>query len=405
MGRLTMVCSLSYSSLAEFEQVAPLITNFITTLNSLQRVVRYLDIPQEALLELSDDVHIRKSVKLSRGELVKLEIKRCGDTLKLVTAGGLPVLEASKDGKILRLVEGQKIQDITTHADKLHLKDFRYSVVAVNSASQDADIMAQELVKPGNNIWLDLWHDDHINGMKIEFESLSAGYNDDADVLKNVSFVIAPKAKAAFVGHSGCGKSTSLLCILRILEARRGRISYNNIDSRRMGLKFLRSMIGLVPQDPTIFDGTWRYNMDPFEEFPDGRIWEALRLCRLLSYVCALPSTLNSNIEASGANLSLGQRQLLSLARMLVRQPAILLLDECTSALDPATQQSVQETLTSHFPLSTIVAVAHRIETILNFDKIIVFRTGEVVEQGTISEVSNIPDGVFAKVLKSHQML
>jgi len=81
-------------------------------------------------------------------------------------------------------VEGRKIQDITTHADKLHLKDFRYSVVAVNSASQDADIMAQELVKPGNNIWLDLWHDDHINGMKIEFESLSAGYNDDADVLK-----------------------------------------------------------------------------------------------------------------------------------------------------------------------------------------------------------------------------
>jgi len=81
-------------------------------------------------------------------------------------------------------VEGRKIQDITTHADKLHLKDFRYSVVAVNSASQDADIMAQELVKPGNNIWLDLWYDDHINGMKIEFESLSAGYNDDADVLK-----------------------------------------------------------------------------------------------------------------------------------------------------------------------------------------------------------------------------
>jgi len=184
MGRLTMVCSLSYSSLAEFEQVTPLITNFITTLNSLQRVVRYLDIPQEAPLELSDDVHIRKSVKLSRGELVKLEIKRCGDTLKLVAAGGLPVLEASKDGKFLRLVEGRKIQDITTHADKLHLKDFRYSVVAVNSASQDADIMAQELVKPGNNIWLDLWHDDHINGMKIEFESLSAGYNDDADVLK-----------------------------------------------------------------------------------------------------------------------------------------------------------------------------------------------------------------------------
>jgi len=125
------------------------------------------------------------------------------------------------------------------------------------------------------------------------------------------------------------------------------------------------------------------------------------------SVILCVRITLNSqlNIEASGANLSLGQRQLLSLARMLVRQPAILLLDECTSALDPATQQSVQETLTSHFPLSTIVAVAHRIETILNFDKIIVFRTGEVVEQGTISEVSNIPDGVFAKVLKSHQML
>jgi len=405
MGRLMMICALCFGSLAEFEQVAPLVTQFITTLNSLQRVVRYLDIPQEAPLELPGDVQMRKMVKIAQKDLVRLEIKREGASLQLVTQDGLPLLETSKDKKMLCLVEGRRIQDITTNAENFNLVDSRYSVVAVNSAYQDADIMAQELVKPGHNIWLDLWHHDHKDGVKIEFEHFSTGYNDDPDVLKNVSFAIAPKAKAAFVGHSGCGKSTTLLCLLRMLEARRGRLLINDSDSRKMGLRCLRSMVGLVPQDPTIFDGTWRYNMDPFEQYPDGRIWEALRLCRLLPYVCSLSSTLNSRIETAGANLSMGQRQLLSLARMVVRQPAILMLDECTSALDPATQQAVQETLTSQFPLSTIVAVAHRIETILNFDKIVVFRKGEVVEQGTVSEVSNIPDGVFAKVLKKHRLL
>jgi len=263
--------------------------------------------------------------------------------------------------------------------------------------------MAQELVSPPSVLWLDLWCSEFAQGMGVQLEDLSAGYGNEKSVLHGINLEIEPRAKCGFAGKTGCGKSSTLLCILRLLEPRYGRILVGGRDTSKLGLSCLRSIVGLVPQDPTVFEGSWRFNIDPFGEFPDARIWEALQCVQLMPYLRTLPDGIDSELSRDGANLSFGQRQLLSLARMVVRQPPVLLLDECTSALDPNTQEAVQKTLLNDFPMSTVIAIAHRIETILDFDKIIVFDEGHVAEQGTVKEVSNIENGIFAKMLKTHR--
>lgn len=255
--------------------------------------------------------------------------------------------------------------------------------------------MAEELCHPSAAIWLDLWHKDFAMGVRVQIEDLTAGYGNDKNILSHIDIDLAPRMKVGFAGQTGCGKSTTLLCMLRILEARGGKIKIGGIDIGTMGLQTLRSTVGLVPQDPTVFEGTWRYNIDPFDEFPDGRVWDALRCVQLLPYVRQLPEGIKAQIQRDGGNLSFGQRQLLSMARMVIRQPPLLLLDECTSALDPATQEVVQKTVLHEFPLTTVIAIAHRVETILDFDRIVVLDKGKVAEVGSVDEVMKL-GGIFA---------
>lgn len=276
-----------------------------------------------------------------------------------------------------------------------------YSIVAVNNVSNNAEEMAQELCNPSTAMWMDLWHSKYAHGMRVQMEGVTAGYGSEKSVLHNISLDIPARTKVGFAGTTGCGKSTTLLCLLRVLEPRAGRILVGQLDSSKLGLAALRSILGLVPQDPTVFKGTWRHNVDPFGEFPDGRIWEALRRVRLMPVLRALPDGIDSEIAQDGGNLSFGERQLLSLARMVIRQPPVLLLDECTSSLAPNTQEAVQKTLLTDFPMSTIIAIAHRVETILKFERIVVFDSGVVAEEGTVDEVLKIPNGIFAKMVNS----
>ncbi|CAJ1364719.1 unnamed protein product [Effrenium voratum] len=253
-----------------------------------------------------------------------------------------------------------------------------FMIVSVNSISRSAEQMARELCTPPAVLWVDLWNKDYEKGMSVHLEDISAGYGNAKSVLHGVSLEIAPRTKCAFVGKTGCGKSTTLLCILRFLEPRCGRIRLGGNDTSKLGLRALRSIVGLVPQDPTVFEGTIRFNIDPFGEIPDARIWEAVQSVQLMPYIRTLPDGIDSAIDRDGSNISFGQKQLLSLARMVVRQPPILLLDECTSALDPVTQEAAQKTILKDFPRTTTIAVAHRLETILDFDQIVVFEQGLV---------------------------
>merc|ERR1719356_701440 len=160
--------------------------------------------------------------------------------------------------------------------------------------------MAEELCEPPDKLLLDLWSDVYSAGMRVTLEHLSAGYCNDRSVLEDVSVDIAPRAKVGFVGKTGCGKSTALLCCLRILEPRSGRIMVGDIDAKKMGLKALRSIVGLVPQDPTVFEGTVRYNVDPFGQFPDSCVRSALEAVQFMQFV--EEDGLDTEVTRDGAN-------------------------------------------------------------------------------------------------------
>eukprot|EP00435_Cladocopium_sp_Y103_P029129 s4358_g7.t1 len=242
------------------------------------------------------------------------------------------------------------------------------------------------------------------SGARLDVQELRAGYAEvPQDVLKGVTFSVEPRMKVAVVGTTGCGKSSMLLALLRIIEPRGGRIVINGVDTRDVGLATLRTALGLVPQEPMLFTGTLRHNLDPFKAYTDGRIKKAVNCCHLESFVNSLSLGLDHQVSDEGGNLSFGQRQLLCLARMVLRQPALLLLDEATSAIDPATQESVQDTINHAFPASTMLAVAHRLETIMEFDQVVVLDAGRVAEEGPVKEVAAKPDGLFKRMLDAKE--
>lgn len=217
------------------------------------------------------------------------------------------------------------------------------------------------------------------------------------------------------MGDSGCGKSTLILCLLRLLEPRSGKgsIMFNGVDITTLGLRTLRQSLGLVPQDPIMFSGSVRYNLDPFAQHSDERLWRALVAVELGVdiYRLILPGSprdcpdisndgpiakdsvkdqaLSFLIKEDGGNLSFGQRQLMCIARMILRQPSLLLLDECTSAVDPRTQDLVQKSIRKEFANSTLIAIAHRLETILDFDKVVVMNKGTTKKVGNPQKFAN----------------
>lgn len=426
MGTLAAIIALGFAQMVEFEQVATAFTHLLNILNALHRLTKYIDIPQEAAAEMPNDPQVRIRVKIDREDLVAFELQRL-DLLELAVAHtsgqggaqgggsggchrrvavgirgkGLLVLEASPDGLALELPLGRRLRDFAPSSEALRpLGDERYHVVGVNAVTFDAEAMAQELASArGRLLELDLWQSRYAGGMRLKLEELTAGYGLGRNVLNGMSIAVEPRGKVGLVGTTGCGKTTTLLCILRIIEARGGRVLLGDLDASRLGLQALRSIVGLVPQDPTIFEGTWRRNIDPFGEIPDTTILEALRAVQLLPVVRALSQGLDAPLAKDGATLSYGQRQLLSLARMVVRQPPVLLLDECTSALDPATEEAAQCTLKTAFPMSTLFASAHRVDTIMDFDSIVVLDGGAVAETGTVEELLRLPDGIFAKMI------
>jgi len=280
-----------------------------------------------------------------------------------------------------------------------------HQLVAVNNVANDATKMAEELCHGhSESVALRLRSGWLVQGASINISSLVAGYGHaPVDVLKGVDLTIERKTKVALAGTTGCGKSTLILCMLRVLEPRAGTIRIEGVNTQDIGLYTLRRSLGLVPQDPVIFTGTIRANLDPFLEFTDEQMWKALYSVKLISFIKKLGAGLESAVKADGENFSFGQRQLLCIARMILRQPALLLLDEATSAIDPNTQEVVQQAIRSAFPDSTIVAVAHRLETILDFDGVIVMEKGHIVEQGSVKELANTKGGLFAKMLNASQ--
>lgn len=266
----------------------------------------------------------------------------------------------------------------------------------------------------------------------IEFIDFSTRYRADLQpVLKKVTFGVRAAERIGVVGRTGAGKSSLALALFRGLEADEGKIIIDGVDIRSIGLQDLRQAITIVPQDPTLFTGTIRTNLDPFNLFTDEEIFTTLRQVQLIgpatSAACSPHSTpeaadtpmgtatpassqtlqasednelglsreltntrdnvnpftnLSSPIAESGLNLSQGQRQLLCLARALLKAPRVLIMDEATASIDYATDSKIQETLRA-IKDSTIITIAHRLQTIIDYDKVLVLDQGEVIEFDT----------------------
>ncbi|OXB81823.1 UNVERIFIED_CONTAM: hypothetical protein H355_015020 [Colinus virginianus] len=216
---------------------------------------------------------------------------------------------------------------------------------------------------------------------KVEFRGFCLRYREDLDlVLKNINITINGGEKIGIVGRTGAGKSSLTLGLFRINEAAEGDIIIDGINIAKIGLHDLRFKITIIPQDPILFSGSLRMNLDPFDQHSDEDIWRSLELAHLKTFVSSLPDKLNHECAEGGENLSVGQRQLVCLARALLRKSKILVLDEATAAVDLETDNLIQSTIKSQFEECTVLTIAHRLNTIMDYTRVLVLDRGEVVE-------------------------
>ncbi|XP_043349189.1 ATP-binding cassette sub-family C member 6-like isoform X3 [Dermochelys coriacea] len=215
----------------------------------------------------------------------------------------------------------------------------------------------------------------------IEFRNYSVQYRPNlAFALKNINIKINGQEKIGIAGRTGAGKSTLAMGLLRLMEAAEGKILIDGVNIAQIGLQDLRAKITIIPQDPVLFAGSLRMNLDPLNQHSDEAIWTVLEQIQLKNFVLDLPDQLNHECSERGENLSVGQKQLICLARALLRKAQILVLDEATAAVDLETDLQIQSTIRTQFKEWTVLTIAHRINTILDYDRICVLENGQVAE-------------------------
>lgn len=239
----------------------------------------------------------------------------------------------------------------------------------------------------------------------MQFDNFSARYAADApDILRRLSFTLRPGQKIGIVGESGGGKSSLALCLLRFPVKSSGTITIDGKDIEEVNLEDLRQRVTLIPQDPVLFSGTLRSNLDPFNEHDDESIWSTIHDNgfvrepanegdedgegrRSMSESSGSKWSLESHVASGGSNLSQGQRQTLSLARAMLRRSKVVILDEATASVDAEMDKMVQSVVRREFSDSTVITIAHRLESIMDYDRVLVMQRGQLAEDGAPFEL------------------
>ncbi|XP_066146983.1 ATP-binding cassette sub-family C member 10 [Euwallacea fornicatus] len=233
----------------------------------------------------------------------------------------------------------------------------------------------------------------------VSFRDVSLRYREYLEPsIKLITFETRPSEKIGVVGRTGAGKTSIIRALFRLVEISKGEICIDSINITKISLSTLRSRLFCIPQDPFLFSGTMKENLDPIGEFRDNEIWNALAKVNLEATIKSLGG-LNSIIEEGGTNLSAGQKQLICLARAVLHNAKILCIDEATANVDQETDRQIQLTLRSAFRKCTVLTIAHRIQTVLDSDRVLVIRDGEIQEFDTPENLLNDNNGYFYQMV------
>ncbi|XP_023242085.1 multidrug resistance-associated protein 4-like [Centruroides sculpturatus] len=236
---------------------------------------------------------------------------------------------------------------------------------------------------------------------EIKFKNVSLKYsNDRSIVLNNLSFCIKPGEKIGIVGRTGAGKSSIVASLFRITEPT-GTITIDGIDTKNIGLRDLRSKISIIPQDPVLFTGPLRRNIDPFNEYSEEMLWQAIEEVQLKDVIKNLPGGMDTHLTEGGRNFSVGERQLICLARTILCQNKILVMDEATSNIDKMTDTRIQKIIRENFKSCTVLTIAHRLNTIIDSDRVMVLHSGTIQEFDAPYTLLNDVNNTFYNLVKN----
>ncbi|KAF9666513.1 hypothetical protein SADUNF_Sadunf16G0236900 [Salix dunnii] len=241
---------------------------------------------------------------------------------------------------------------------------------------------------------------------EVEINNLQVRYAPQMPlVLRGLTCTFPGGMKTGIVGRTGSGKSTLIQTLFRIVEPVAGRIMIDDIDISSIGLHDLRSRLSIIPQDPTMFEGTVRSNLDPLEEYTDEQIWEALDKCQLGDEVRKKERKLDSTVIENGENWSMGQRQLVCLGRVLLKKSKVLVLDEATASVDTSTDNLIQQTLRQHFSDCTVITIAHRVTSVLDSDMVLLLSHGLLEEYDSPARLLENKASSFAQLVAEYRIL
>lgn len=239
---------------------------------------------------------------------------------------------------------------------------------------------------------------------EIKIQHASMRYRDGPLVLKDVSVALKGGEKVGVVGRTGSGKSSLMNALFRIteMEPDGGKIIIDGLDIANIGLNPLRLNLSIIPQDPVMFSNTVRYNLDPFMEKSEYELWDALKKVQLAEAIAVMPGGLDEQVAEGGENFSQGQRQLLCIARSLLRKPKILVMDEATASIDNTTDAAIQQMIRENFADATVLTIAHRLNTIMDSDRVLVLDDGKVAEFDSPSALIR-QGGIFASMVEKSE--
>jgi len=235
---------------------------------------------------------------------------------------------------------------------------------------------------------------------RIRIHNLALRYRGDLElVLDGISFEIGAGEKVGICGRTGAGKSSLLKALFRLVEPERGsEIEIDGVDCLKLGLRDLRGALSIIPQEPVLFSGTLKFNLDPFGQKSDDELWRMLRKCELFEWVSAQEEKLLFRVTEGGNNLSAGQRQLVCIGRALLNRSKVLALDEATSSIDQHTDSLIQTLIRTELADATVLCIAHPLQTIRDYDKILVLDAGKIVEYDTPENLLK-GEGLFYKMM------